>query len=130
MFGLECEKCGGLILIDEELTAKEYTKDMNYLVTKDGKLDVSTIQVYVIYRCLKCNKLYRFTHKDWEELIRIKIAKMTMDIRKQRMFAKDINPLLIDPDNGLEYCGQCDGYDGEGNCLVDIIKQCTIRRKM
>jgi len=57
------------------------------------------------------------------------IAEEAMYIRKQRMFAEDINPYTIDPDNGLDYCGQCDGYDGEGNCLVDIIKQCTIRKK-
>jgi hypothetical protein len=129
MFDLECEKCGELIQIDEYLTAEEYSKDMDYLVDEAGHLVESTIQKYLIYRCVVCGINYRFTYKDWEKRIRIKVAKMAMDLRKQKMFAEDINPMIIDPDNGLEYCGQCDGYDGEGNCLVDIIKQCTIRRK-
>lgn len=129
MFDLECEKCGNSLQIDEYLTAKEYSKDMNYLVDEIGHLVESTIQKYLIYRCNICGIVYKFTYKEWEELIRIKVAKIAMDLRKQKMFAEDINPMRIDPDNGLEYCGQCDGYDGEGNCLVDIIKQCTIRRK-
>lgn len=129
MFDLECKKCGSSIQIDEYLTAKEYSKDMDYLVDDVGKLVTSTIQKYLIYRCDMCGIIYKFTYKDWEESIRIKAAKMAMSLRKQKMFAEDINPMKIDPDNGLEYCGQCDGYDGEGNCLVDIIKQCTIKRK-
>ena len=128
MFDLECEKCGSSIQIDEYLTAEEYSKDMNYLVDEVGHLVKSTIQKYLIYNCAMCGATYKFTYKDWEELIRIKVAKMAMNLRKQKMFAEDINPMRIDPDNGLEYCGQCDGYDGEGNCLVDIIKQCTIRK--
>jgi hypothetical protein len=128
MFDLECEKCGGMIQIDEYLTAEEYGKDMDYLVDEVGHLVESTIQKYLVYRCISCDATYRFTYKDWEKHIRVKVAKIAMDLRKQKMFAEDINPMMIDPDNGLEYCGQCDGYDGEGNCLVDIIKQCTIRK--
>lgn len=128
MFDLGCEKCGGLIQIDEYLTAEEYSKDMDYLVDEVGHLVEATIQKYLVYRCGVCGTTYRFTYKDWEERIRIKVAKMTMGIRKRKMFEGDINPMRIDPDNGLKYCGQCDGYDGEGNCLVDIIKQCTIRK--
>jgi len=129
MFSLECEKCGSLIQIDEHITAEEYSKDMDYLVDEVGYLVESTIQKYLIYKCSNCGATYRFTYKDWEKLIRIKVAKVAMSLRKQKMFAEDINPMIIDPDNGLEYCGQCDGYDNEGNCLVDIIKQCTIRKK-
>lgn len=51
-----------------------------------------------------------------------------MEVRKQKMFSENINPQTINPDNGLEYCGQCSGYAGDGHCLVDVIKQCTIRK--
>jgi hypothetical protein len=129
MFIISCDECGGDLIIDETLTVKEYMKDMDYFVDEEGKLQEASIQQYLYYQCTKCRKVFKFTYKDWEKRMRLRIAKDAMMFRKQKMFAEDINPYIIDPDNGLEYCGQCDGYDGEGNCLVDIIKQCTIRNK-
>ena len=116
-------------MIDEYKTIEEYMKDMDYFVDETGKLQEASIQQYMFYKCSGCGELYKFTYKDWERRMRLRIAQETMDLRKQKMFAEDINPYTVDPDNGLDYCGQCDGYDGEGNCLVDIIRQCTIRKK-
>lgn len=128
MFILSCEECDGRLILDEFATTSEYTKDMDYFVDELGELQEKSLQNYLIYRCDRCKKTYKYTYKDWEERMRIKIAKEAMQIKKQAMF-QNIDPGSINPDNGLEYCGQCDGYDGEGNCLVDIIKQCTIRKK-
>lgn len=129
MFILECEKCSGKLIVDETATTVEYAKDMDYCVDELGELQEKSIQEYLVYRCNKCGREYKFTYKNWEKRMRIKLAKEAMQLRKHMMFANDINPYTIDPDNGIEYCGQCDGIDGEGNCLVDIIKQCTIRKK-
>jgi len=129
MFTISCDKCEGNLIPNEFLTAEEYMKDADYFVDELGKLQEYSIQQYLIYNCRSCEKIYKFNYKEWEKRMRIKVAKEAMSLRKQKMFAEDINPHNIDPDNGLEYCGQCDGYDGEGNCLTDIIKQCTIRKK-
>lgn len=128
MFVLSCNDCGGRLILDELATVDEYTKDMDYIVDEIGDLLEKSIQKYLIYRCADCHTTDKFTYKEWEERMRMKIAKEAMGLRKQIMFSRDINPNNLDPDNGLEYCGQCDGYDGEGNCLVDLIKQCTIRK--
>jgi hypothetical protein len=129
MLPIVCDKCNGELVLDEALTIEEYMKDMDYFVDELGNIQDSCIQQYMFYVCSFCKTAYKFTYKDWEQRMRLRIAKEAMDLRKQKMFAEDINPYTIDPDNGIDYCGQCDGYDGEGNCLVDIIRQCTIRKK-
>jgi uncharacterized protein with von Willebrand factor type A (vWA) domain len=128
MFNLECEKCGSELLIDENLTLDEYMKDMDYLVDEISDIQEASIQQYLIYRCCRCGAEYKFTYKEWERRIRIKTANLAMKLRQQQMFAREIDTKSIDPDNGLEYCGQCQGIDGEGNCFIDVIKQCTIRK--
>ena len=129
MFTIKCEKCGGMVIIDELLTRDEYLKDMNYLVDENGQLLDSAIQQYLMYKCVDCNELYKLTYKEWEKLFRKKLAEEIMYARKAKMFRDELNPDIIDPDNGFEFCGQCDGNDGEGNCFTDIIKQCTITKK-
>lgn len=128
MFDIKCDACGEVLIIDEFATAKSYREDMNYLVRDADEIVEDSIQQYLVYKCLGCGKIYKFTYKDWEKKYRLKIAWNVMEARKQEMFSKEINPEIIDPDNGLEYCGQCSGYSGDGYCLVDVIKQCTIRK--
>jgi len=128
MFEIECDKCGNNLIIDEQATKDEYLKDMNYLVDSAGKIIDSTIQQYLVYRCLHCGTIYKFTYKDWENRLRLKIAGEIMEVRKQQMFEEIINPQTIRSE-AREFCGQCSGYFGDGYCLVDVIKQCTIRGK-
>ena len=128
MFEIECSECGNNLIIDEQATKDEYLKDMSYLFDSDDKIIESTIQQYLIYKCLDCGAVYKYTYKDWEKLLRYKIAKEVMEVKKQEMFRNKINPYTIKSE-AKEYCGQCSGYFGNGYCLIDIIKQCTIRKK-
>ncbi len=127
MFRIPCDFCDSFLELDYMSTTDAYLKDMDYLIDENGELLEDSIQQYLIYRCLKCDKVHKLTYKDWERRFRLKIAKEVMTVRKKEMFAK-LNLNAINADNGMEYCGQCDGFDEEGNCLVDIIKQCTIRK--
>ena len=127
MFEIKCERCGSKVIPDEMSTRDEYLKDMSYMVDVNGKLLDSSVQQYLIYMCIKCGESYKLSHKEWEKRFRKKIAEDTMHVRKVEAFKK-MNPYIIDPDNGLEFCGQCDGIDKEGHCYVDIIKQCTMRK--
>lgn len=129
MFDIGCDKCGNILLVDRRATTDDYVKTMKYLMREsDGELDEGSVQPYIIYKCPSCNESYKFTYKDWEKRYRLQIANDAMEIRKQQMFKEDIDPYSLNPDNGLEYCGQCSGYAGDGTCLTDIIKQCTIRK--
>jgi len=127
MFDILCDNCGEELVIDEMLTMDEYNKDMDYLLDEKGKIIESSLNQYLIYRCCLCDEVYKFTYKDWEKRYREKVATEIMEVRKRDMFIS-LNPQSVNPDNGLEYCGQCSGYAGDGNCMVDIIRQCTIRK--
>ena len=129
MFEIQCDNCGEELTIDDKATIDEYMKDMDYLADDKGKVVEASIQQYLIYSCSLCDKTYNFTYKDWEARYRKVIAQQVMEVRKQQMFSTEIDPQTINPDNGLEYCGQCSGYAEDGNCFVDIIKQCTIRKE-
>lgn len=128
MFDILCDNCGEVLIIDERSTFDEYMKDADYIVEEENKIVEKSIQQYLIYKCRLCDKVYKFTYKEWEAKYRQKISMDVMEVRKQKMFRENINPQTINPDNGLEYCGQCSGYAGDGHCLTDIIKQCTIRK--
>ncbi len=127
MYTLKCDECGNEVMPDEMAKKDKNIKDMNYVVNEDGEFLESAIQQYLIYVCIKCGKKYNLSYKEWEKRFRKKIAEETMHVRKAEAF-KQMNPYIINPDNGLEFCGQCDGIE-DGNCFVDIIKQCTMRKK-
>jgi len=129
VFTILCDKCKSKLIIDEMSTIDSYLADADFSVDESGKIKDEVLVQYLIYRCPKCNETYKFTYKEWELRYRRSLAQDAMEYRKQKMFREEINPHAIDPDNGLEFCGQCSGYAGDGNCLVDIIKQCTIRKK-
>ena len=127
MFDLKCDECGHKVVPNEMLTRDEYMKDMDYFVDEEGKILDSSVQQYLIYTCIKCEKIYKLNYKEWEQRFRKKIAEDLMHVRQVEAFKK-LNPYTIDPDNGMEFCGQCAGIE-DGNCYVDIIKQCSIRNK-
>lgn len=129
MFEIICDNCGSGLIIDDLATMEEYLKDADYLVDNIGKIVESSLQQYLIYRCVNCESVYKFTYKEWEKLKRRLIAEEVMEIRKRHMFRNEINPNIINADNGIDFCGQCSGYFNDGSCLKDIVKQCTIRRK-
>jgi len=129
MFNITCDKCSSDLIIDVESTTSNYIKDdWKYAIDSDtGELIDESIQKYLVYKCRKCKSEYRFTYKEWEERYRKEIAMQVMLVRKNYAF-KLLNPATIKADNGLEFCGQCPGYADDGYCLVDIIKQCSIRK--
>jgi hypothetical protein len=129
MFDIDCDNCGESLIIDLKETADAYSENVRCILDSKGDIVENSIPQYLIYSCALCKKTYKFTYQDWEKRLREKIFREVMEIRKQKMFREEINPLLIKADNGLSYCGQCSGYDGSGYCLNDIIKRCTIRKK-
>jgi DNA-directed RNA polymerase subunit RPC12/RpoP len=60
MFEINCEKCGSELIIDMIATRDEYNKDMNYLLDDKSEVIESTIQQYLIYKCLDCGEIYKY----------------------------------------------------------------------
>jgi uncharacterized Zn finger protein len=129
MFEIDCDNCGSELVVDELTTMMEYLSDADYLVDDVGSIVEKTLQQYLVYRCLNCEKTYKLTYQDWEKIKRRLIAEEVMESRKQHMFREELNVQTINADNGVEFCGQCSGYFNDGTCLNDVIKQCTIRKK-
>ena len=129
MFSILCDDCKDELVMDVKTTTEAYIKDdWKYEIDLDtGKLFERSVQKYLIYKCRGCKKIYKLTYKEWEERFRMEIAREAMEVKKMMAF-KDINPSTVSADNGLEFCGQCSGYAGDGYCLIDIIRQCTIRK--
>lgn len=121
------KECNGYLLIDERSTYENYYKNGEFKFDEDGNIDESSLKKYLIYRCVRCNKKFKLTYEKWFELMRNTIAKMVLEVKRKEMMAQ-LNTQTISEDNGLSYCGQCTGYSGDGYCLNDIIKQCTIRK--
>jgi hypothetical protein len=127
MIEFKCDVCDNLVIFDEVATRLEYYLDADYLVDDVGKIIDETLQQYLVYKCTYCNKIYKLTYVDWEYRVREKIAKDIMLARKFNVFKNIVDPSKVDPDNGLEWCGKCDGIE-DGYCFTDIIKVCNIRQ--
>ncbi len=128
LYDIECEECGSVLLLDEELTIDFYYADEPFKVKEDGEIIEDTINKYLVYRCMGCEKYFKYTYQDWERLFRIKLSTLVTEVKKSAAF-KNLDPESIREDGGLEFCGICEGYDNAGNCLKDIIEHCEIRLK-
>lgn len=127
MLDILCEHCRNIMILDELSTFESYKEDGRTKLNEDGTLAEESIPEYLIFKCLKCDATCNLTYKEWFDQVKQKIARDVLYSTRQELFKKHINPHIIDPDNGLEFCGQCPGVDNEGNCYVDIIKQCPMR---
>ena len=129
MFDIMCleKNCNGYLVMDKTATYRNYYKNGDFKLDENGELDENSLNKYLIYRCSKCNKKSKLTYEEWFYLMRKTIARTVLEVKRKEMMTQ-LNPQTIDPDNGISYCGQCLGYSGDGYCLNDIIKQCTIRK--
>lgn len=127
MFDMKCELCGSNISIDQQRTTNSYMATMDYIVDKDGELDMSTVQEYLYYKCHSCNKIYKYTIKDVEREVRRYFAETVMCLRRNSV-SKD-NKDDVNEDSVMNYCGKCRGQDGKGNCFSAIMNNCSIRNQ-
>ena len=127
MYEILCEKCNGTLIVDTELTKNEYMEEPLFNISTSNEIIEATINNYLVYRCINCERYFKYTYKEWEYLFRKKLTKEIMELKKIIAY-KQIDPMSIDADKGLLHCGKCSGYDGLGNCFKDLYDQCTIRK--
>lgn len=129
MFKLECDKCReGYLCIDRNLTLEDYKNNIDFEIAYEGTLKINKIPIYMYYVCNRCNSLYKLTPVEVEDKIRDFMANIALKM-KRAYIMEQINFKEVDPDNGIEFCGKCVGYDGKGTCLKDIIKQCPLLKE-
>ena len=125
MFNIKCNKCGSNIVLDHQRTTNSYISTMDYIVDKNGVLDINTIQEYMYYKCSICNSTYKYTIKDIEREVRKSFAETAMSLKRDEVF----NNHKVNEDSVIKYCGKCRGQDGKGNCFPVIMNNCPIRNK-
>ncbi len=128
MFNIMCTICGEDIKVDYDTTLSEYLTKVDYVKDDINKTCDIAISSFLVYKCLGCNKTFKYTLKEVEFMIRQTITKDIKRYRKSQVSKQLYQLTLVDPDNGMDYCGLCDGVDGEGNCFVDMFPQCPFRR--
>lgn len=128
MYNIKCKECNGVLTVDIELSREHLWTSDKVMYTDTGALIEETINRELVYRCIKCEKLFNLTYKDWEDTIRKQMATEISDLKKLIAF-RSMDPYSIDPDRGLQFCGQCPGYDNLGNCFSDIITRCELRKQ-
>jgi predicted nucleic-acid-binding Zn-ribbon protein len=128
MFNIICDKCGGSMAVDQKITLDNYVAKVDYIRDGLDKICDIALNSYLTYRCTSCLYQTNYTMAEVELKLREDLTLEVKKYRKNHVFRNVINPLYIDQDSGLEFCGRCLGVDDEGNCYIDVIKQCPFRR--
>ena len=129
MINFKCELCEGDVNIDLLQTVEMYSMELGYEVEAGEIIIEETLQDYLIYRCLKCNHVEKFTLEEVDLKIRKAAAAMALEGRRIINFKRYAKH--VDLDSGLEFCGLCGGVDEarDGTCIKSLMAHCFIRRK-
>lgn len=127
MLEFDCDKCSSAVIVNQLFTSQEYNKILRYEVLRSGEVVSNELPPFLYYECVGCGERYKLDIKEYELRVRKATVKKAVKLKNSELRSQ-INPYKIDPDNGLKHCGVCEGVDKEGNCFVDYIKQCPIRK--
>ena len=115
-------------MLDFYKTVEAYAGELGYTVTEGESIMDESIQDFLVYRCMSCNKIHKLTFEEAELRYRRAAAAMALKYRRQAAFKR--NAKYMDLDSGLEICGLCSGVDEsrEGHCLKSLMAVCFIRK--
>lgn len=126
MYEIKCDNCKNTLMFDYESTISSCILDLNYTKDPINVIQDRWMTNYLVYKCNNCLKTFKYKFEEVEKKVRAAVSEDVLEFRRVQLFKK-IDHSKIDYDNGLLFCGSCRGVDGEGNCFVDIIKQCDIQ---
>ena len=129
MFVISCDKCGSQVNMDYNASLEDYLHKVDYVKDSADQIVDTALSTYLIYRCSRCSSIFKYTWPELEFKLRESVYKDVKRYRKIYVFKNVINPGSINPDNGLIFCGICDGVDNIGNCYKDITKICPFVNK-
>jgi hypothetical protein len=130
MLIVACPKClKGKLVFDPSATYNDYYKTENYVVDKHGELVEETVQNYLVYSCDRCESEFKYTHQELDEMIRKQMAQKVIRMKNLRYIKENVEPADLKNSNIIIFCGECDGFDGKGNCPDRFFNRCEIRTK-
>jgi len=123
---IACRKCGGMLVLDDRATVKDYIDLLGEVVTPDGSIDFSRCPDYMFYTCIECNSRHKFTLADIERMYREDLVREALRFRRNQSL-EDIPFKEEEADSGFVYCGGCFGMDGNGNCFKHRYEECKLK---
>jgi DNA-directed RNA polymerase subunit M/transcription elongation factor TFIIS len=121
---MQCEICGGGIVLDEDATISDYS-----IMLADSHSNIyekieDIVGKYLVYSCSICGATFKYTYKDLERSFRKDITEKTLMLVVKGQIESNFNV----KDKFLVYCGKCNGLDGFGSCTKTIFNKCEIKR--
>lgn len=127
---LNCSKCNIPMQESTMAAAIAYNNEMKYLISSKGLFDTEHAPNYIIFSCPKCKQSKKLSFEEYfksrQEIILKAVASLRAEASVSTLDKRDLKE-----ESGMGYCGVCPGFfDGDGYCNKDIMKVCTVRRKV
>ena len=124
---LECKFCGkkGLIY-NPKTTFDSYSDPSSFVLDDIDKIVDGIIAAYLEYECVNCGAATRYLIKDIEKMVRKEMSQRVIGEMARSELAQ--SGALVSKEKIFIYCGKCNGFDGQGSCLVRAYKKCKIKR--
>lgn len=130
MIAIDCLKCTkGKLLFSEDATYREYIKKFDYLVNEKGELLTESIPIFLTYKCNHCGREFKLSFKEVEESVRKAFADRVFKYQSYKYIQENFHGGHIKDTTKMILCGECTGFDGNGNCPDGFYKKCAIRKK-
>jgi len=121
---IKCEVCGGDLFLDLEGTIEDYNETLLPSTSNIFKSVEEIIGKYLIFKCVGCSSVYKYTFKDIEYALRRHITEI--------LLLSIVRGEIINNSSFLDkffiYCGKCGGFDGRGICPKTVFNKCDIKR--
>lgn len=123
--GIRCGVCNkGKMYCCLETTFRDYSSPESFSLEDIDRITDGIINEYLVYKCVECGAIEKYTFKDIEKMIREYISGRVID-----MMARDeIIGSLASKNKVYIYCGKCKGLDGKGSCLIKTYKKCKLKK--
>lgn len=127
MLDLLCDSCGRPLDIKYNSTIETFISKVDYLKDDLDFIKDTARNISIDYFCPFCEIKYSYFLDDVITKFVDRIVYDVKNFRKIHIYKNYINPTIVNPDNGLLFCGKCLGTDNFGNCYLDIYKQCPLK---
>jgi hypothetical protein len=124
MFPILCDICKKTLDFNYTETLENYLPKVDYINNSLDYVCSAALAMTLMYDCVYCDKKFKYSFEDLNNKLRESVVNDVKKYRKIYVFKNILTPTLINPDNGIDYCGLCDGADNLGNCYIDVIKIC------
>jgi len=129
MYSSRCDKCGQYMLINYILTSELLSSELAILINEDGTKNIDGFSNNVIMVCPYCRHT---KYSNFDKLVsEFKYEIMNKLLKRRESDShKRLDKTKLKEENGVSYCGMCEGPFGDGYCYNDLKAQCIVRNKL